>query len=254
VGYLSCRVPDYNDIPALVALDQRTLGGLWSAEGYGREIDSPNSSLLMLVHQAPENQAQPGSGQRAVSDRPTTSTARPQNSLSLPVYPRIDLEASAGEPELLGTDLAGADLTLADPHSAVAESPLWGLGCYWAILEEAHITVLPVDPRYQRRGLGQWLLVQLLLSACSRSLQRATLEVRPSNSRALALYESFGFETLGRRRRYYADGEDALILWQNSLKTAEFRDRLQRRYQQTRERLERQGWQIQEEKMPVIPT
>jgi [ribosomal protein S18]-alanine N-acetyltransferase len=244
VGYLSCRAPGYDDIPALVALDQLTLGGLWSADGYGREIDSPNSSLLMLVHEAPENQAHTHPGQRGVSDRPMTSMATPQNSLSLPVYPEIDLGEPAGGPEILGTDLAGADLPLADPHSAVAESNLWGLGCYWAILEEAHITVLAVDPRYQRRGLGQWLLIQLLISACARSLQRATLEVRPSNSRALALYESFGFETLGRRRCYYADGEDALILWQNSLKTAEFRDRLQRRYART----------IQPEKMPVIPT
>jgi hypothetical protein len=50
VRYLSCQSPSQNDIADLVALDQRTLGGLWSAEGYQREIDSPNSCLLMLVH------------------------------------------------------------------------------------------------------------------------------------------------------------------------------------------------------------
>ncbi|MBD2230264.1 ribosomal protein S18-alanine N-acetyltransferase [Phormidium tenue FACHB-1052] len=134
------------------------------------------------------------------------------------------------------------------------EPDLLGLGCYWAILDEAHITVLAVDPRYQRRGLGKWLLVNLLTDASERALTRATLEVRPSNSRALALYESFGFETLGRRRRYYADGEDALVLWQKSLKTAEFRDQLQQQRSAVSDRLGRQGWQITNKKLPLNRT
>ena len=41
-----------------------------------------------------------------------------------------------------------------------------------------------------------------------------TLEVRPSNQPAIALYERFGFLAAGMRRRYYQDnGEDALIMW-----------------------------------------
>lgn len=225
VGYLSCQVPCHADLPALVALDQRALGGLWSAEGYGRELDSPNSCLLMLVHRPHGNQG--------------------------------------GEADLSMASMADPPLDLGSNWPALAEAPgsgeidapaLLGLGCYWAILDEAHITVLAVDPHYQRRGLGKWLLVNLLGDACDRALTRATLEVRPSNSRALALYESFGFETLGRRRRYYADGEDALILWQNSLKTVEYRDRLHQVQQATRHRLERQGWQIKNEKLPVNRT
>lgn len=212
MGYLFCQVPCHDDIAALVALDQRSLGGLWSADGYGREIDSPNSYLLMLV-------------------------SRPQ------------LRAVDGE-ELSRSSMVNLDQVI-------------GLGCYWAILDEAHITVLAIDPRYQRRGLGKWLLINLLANACDGrspasadqpALTRATLEVRPSNSRALALYESFGFETLGRRRRYYPDGEDALILWQNSLKTAEFRDRLRRQQELTSQRLTRQGWQINSEKLPLNRT
>ncbi len=149
----------------------------------------------------------------------------------------------------------------ADGEASEAPSVL-GLGCYWAILDEAHITVLAVDPRYQRRGLGKWLLINLLANARAErsagkdaiALTRATLEVRPSNSRALTLYESFGFETLGRRRRYYADGEDALILWQNSLKTTEFGDRLRQLSSAATDRLERQGWQIGNKKLPANRT
>jgi [ribosomal protein S18]-alanine N-acetyltransferase len=217
VGYLYCQAPSHDDIAALVALDQCALGGLWSAEGYGREIDSPNSCLLMLMHSSDVSDVSQGSN----AHLSTVSIANPQ------------ISAGLDRPTLLG------------------------LGCYWAILDEAHITVLAIDPRYQRRGLGKWLLVNLLSKACDGvcdqegaasqgqpALTRATLEVRPSNSRALALYESFGFETLGRRRRYYADGEDALILWQNSLKTAEFHDQLQRQRTAIADRLKRQGWQM----------
>jgi ribosomal-protein-alanine N-acetyltransferase len=231
VRYLSCQSPSQNDIADLVALDQRTLGGLWSAEGYQREIDSPNSCLLMLVH------------------RPF-GTERTERGLSTP--------SKDGANRSLGLGSAAGGLSGGD-----REGNLLGLGCYWAILDEAHITVLAVDPRYQRRGLGQWLLTNLLVDACdgqglaledNRALTRATLEVRPSNSRALVLYESFGFETLGRRRRYYADGEDALILWQNSLKTAEFRDQLQQRQVTASRRLERQGWQIAPKKISLDRT
>lgn len=213
MGYLYCRAPGHDDIAALVALDQRALGGLWSAEGYGREIDSPNSCLFMLLHR-------PDGSERGAGDLSTASMADPQIAVNL--------------------DLDGDHLL--------------GLGCYWAILDEAHITVLAVDPRYQRRGLGKWLLVNLLEDACLRDLTRATLEVRPSNSLALALYKSLGFETLGRRRRYYADSEDALVLWQNSLKNAEFRDLLRRQRQGTASRLGHQGWQISGEKMSVNRT
>ncbi|PSN14150.1 ribosomal-protein-alanine N-acetyltransferase RimI [filamentous cyanobacterium CCT1] len=165
--------------------------------------------------------------------------------------------AAPGKPIGIAPNETGLGEHKAD-GPALAAPTLLGLGCYWAILDEAHITVLAIDPRYQRRGLGQWLLLNLLFDACDYRrvapddhivLTRATLEVRLSNSRALALYESFGFETLGRRRRYYPDGEDALILWQNSLKTPEFRDRLTQRYCTTRHRLERQGWQIADEKI-----
>ncbi|MBD1918682.1 GNAT family N-acetyltransferase [Phormidium sp. FACHB-322] len=237
MGYLSCQAPCHDDIAALVALDQRTLGGLWSAEGYERELNSPNSCLLMLLHK-------PHSIQGDQADLSTASMAALQTA--------SDAEDAEPQPgPALGLD-----------HRD--EPTLLGLGCYWAILDEAHITVLAVDPRYQRRGLGKWLLVNLLADACDRqepapeggdrALTRATLEVRPSNSRALALYESFGFEILGRRRRYYADGEDALILWQNSLKTAEYRDQLQQQRSAVSERLERQGWQIANKKLPLNRT
>jgi ribosomal-protein-alanine N-acetyltransferase len=111
---------------------------------------------------------------------------------------------------------------LAPGSSSHGSPPVIGIGCTWAILEEAHITLLAIDPACRRRGLGQWLLYHLLVRAQQRQLEWATLEVRPSNQGAIRLYEKFGFKVAGRRRRYYSDGEDALILWSNQLPHQDF--------------------------------
>ncbi|MEC4817722.1 MAG: ribosomal protein S18-alanine N-acetyltransferase [Scytonema sp. PMC 1069.18] len=104
---------------------------------------------------------------------------------------------------------------------------LLGMGCFWTILDEAHITILAVHPQYHYQGFGQALLYYLLKTACDRRLERATLEVRVSNSVAISLYQKFGFKTAGTRRRYYADnGEDALILWLGGLQHPKFQQNL----------------------------
>ena len=149
---LTCAFLNEQLLPAVLALDQICLGGLWTESGYRREINSPNSDLLVLL----------------------------------------------------------------------AQRQVMGLGCLWAILEEAHITTLAIHPDYHRQRFGQLLLIQLLQSARQRRLTRATLEVRASNQPALNLYKKFGFCTAGRRKRYYSDGEDALILWSSQLQTANY--------------------------------
>lgn len=95
----------------------------------------------------------------------------------------------------------------------------------WAILEEAHITILAVKPHYQGRSLGQLLLYHLLTDAVSRSLERATLEVKEKNTVAISLYKKFGF-IVGRRKGYYQNGQDALILWRGGLNTPQFQQDL----------------------------
>ncbi|BDA40087.1 ribosomal protein S18-alanine N-acetyltransferase [Candidatus Atelocyanobacterium thalassae] len=93
-----------------------------------------------------------------------------------------------------------------------------GCGCFWRILEEAHITLLMIDPKYQGQGLGQLLLYSLLKDAVSSQLEHATLEVRASNRSAICLYEKFGFKIAGRRKEYYKKTkEDALIFWKSDL-------------------------------------
>ncbi len=90
-------------------------------------------------------------------------------------------------------------------------------GCVWAIVDEAHITILAVHPDRRHQGFGQLMLWGLLRSAIDRELARATLEVRVDNTDALQLYEKFGFQVAGRRKKYYDNTDDALILWKGQL-------------------------------------
>jgi [ribosomal protein S18]-alanine N-acetyltransferase len=76
-----------------------------------------------------------------------------------------------------------------------------------------HLMDVAVDPGARRKGVATALL-QALLAALPGPDAQVTLEVRPSNHGAIALYEGFGFKAAGVRRRYYQDnGEDALIMW-----------------------------------------
>jgi [ribosomal protein S18]-alanine N-acetyltransferase len=78
-----------------------------------------------------------------------------------------------------------------------------------------HLMNIAVDPAARRRGLARALLEQMFERA-GRD-QQYTLEVRTSNTPAIALYERFGFRAAGTRRRYYHDtGEDAMIMWRTN--------------------------------------
>ncbi|MFQ3680375.1 MAG: ribosomal protein S18-alanine N-acetyltransferase [Pseudanabaenaceae cyanobacterium] len=118
--------------------------------------------------------------------------------------------------------LAAYEKEVANPNSclvAVVQGDfLLGFGCFWQILTEAHITMVAVRPSWQGQGLGTALVWGLLQRACQRDCLRATLEVRVSNHRAIALYRKFGFVELGRRKRYYHNPEeDGAVFWRSGL-------------------------------------
>jgi ribosomal-protein-alanine N-acetyltransferase len=84
---------------------------------------------------------------------------------------------------------------------------------YWLLADEAHISTIAVRPDCRGRGLGELLLLNLLLEAYKLQAAIATLEVRRGNRVAQALYEKYRFELVGERRGYYRDtGEDALLM------------------------------------------
>ena len=79
--------------------------------------------------------------------------------------------------------------------------------------DEGYITNVAVDPSRRRQGVAAQLLRVFVDFARANPLAVLTLEVRPSNQAAIALYQGFGFIEAGRRRNYYdLPKEDALIL------------------------------------------
>jgi ribosomal-protein-alanine N-acetyltransferase len=82
-----------------------------------------------------------------------------------------------------------------------------------------HVMNVAVDDRARRQGVATVLLDHLFAAADAPG-ERYTLEVRTSNTAAIALYERFGFRAAGRRRGYYHDNrEDAVIMWRLSPQT-----------------------------------
>ncbi len=84
------------------------------------------------------------------------------------------------------------------------------------VVDEMHLLNLCVAPRAQRTGAGLALLREAVRIARGKGLAGILLEVRPSNLRAVRLYERFGFVTIGRRKNYYParhrGREDALVM------------------------------------------
>ena len=80
-----------------------------------------------------------------------------------------------------------------------------------------HVMNVAVDPEHQGRGIAARLLERLFELTEADGREGYTLEVRVSNTPAIALYEKFGFEARGLRRGYYTDNrEDALIMWRDA--------------------------------------
>ncbi|MEG4024053.1 ribosomal protein S18-alanine N-acetyltransferase [Microcoleus sp. S13C4] len=197
VRFLQIKHLAAEHLQSAVELDRLCFGGLWTLEGYGRELGSPNSDLLGLW---------------------ASQTEECESAQNL---------AGTGAPPLQ------------------IPPTLIGLGCLWAILEEAHITILAIHPRFQGQGLGQALLLALLTKAHYRPLERATLEVRESNLAAVSLYHKFGFKEAGRRKRYYEDtGEDALVMWRSGIEKPEFKQYLAVEKVQICDRLHQKNWHL----------
>jgi [ribosomal protein S18]-alanine N-acetyltransferase len=193
------------------------------------------------------------SAQLGVGDRPNNLRRPlylcPLESDRLPAAVALDQQCLGGlwNQDSYAREMASpnSDLLIALPDSPHLAQDAVALGCAWAIVDEAHITLLAVAPAYRRQGLGQAVLLALLKSAQGRGMERATLEVRASNQAALALYETFGFRAAGRRKKYYQDNqEDALVLWRGGLQYPQFMEELHTWNVQVGDRLTQHGWYL----------
>ncbi|MBQ5927411.1 MAG: ribosomal protein S18-alanine N-acetyltransferase [Clostridia bacterium] len=87
-----------------------------------------------------------------------------------------------------------------------------GFACGTTLFEEGEVDLIAVKEEYRKKGLGKQLLSCLEQEAKNRGAERTSLEVRVSNVPALLLYLNGGYRSVKVRKKYYADGEDAVIM------------------------------------------
>ena len=96
----------------------------------------------------------------------------------------------------------------------VKDGEIVGYTGIWLVGRIAHLTTICVIEKYRGLGLGRWLLLKTMQLGNKEGAERFTLEVRETNEAAIRLYESVGYQSVGRRPNYYQEiGEDALVMW-----------------------------------------
>ncbi|HXV99945.1 MAG TPA: ribosomal protein S18-alanine N-acetyltransferase [Anaerolineae bacterium] len=166
------------DIPAVVAIEYASYSMTWPARAYDYELQYNDLAHYFVLR------------------------------TSLPQPPLEESRQSSRQPEVQERIISGQRSAVSGRFSTII-----GLAGFWLMVDEAHISTIAIHPDWRGLGLGEWLLLSLIETAQTLQAQTATLEVRPSNQIALALYQKYHFEQVGLRPRYYSDNdEDALIL------------------------------------------
>ncbi len=87
-----------------------------------------------------------------------------------------------------------------------------GYALVWILDGELQVNKIAIDAVQRGRGFGRLLMRRMLKLAAQARCRRVTLEVRPGNAAARALYADLGFVEVGRRVDYYGPGEDAILM------------------------------------------
>ena len=86
-----------------------------------------------------------------------------------------------------------------------------GICVYHVILDEAQINFFVINQNYRKKGFGTYLMNYLIKECKKLNLKKLFLEVSHTNFTAEKFYSNFDFFTVGKRKKYYKDGSDALL-------------------------------------------
>ena len=95
---------------------------------------------------------------------------------------------------------------------------LWAYCILFPAVDELHLLNITVSPKLRQLGLGSRIMTAIEGVAAQQNFPRMLLEVRPSNTAAVSLYNKLGYEQIGLRKGYYpadlqtGSREDALVL------------------------------------------
>jgi len=88
-----------------------------------------------------------------------------------------------------------------------------GYANFYVVQHEAHMLNIATHPDCRKKGLATRLLEHTIGDLRKKGVREFYLEVREGNSEAIGLYRKFGFEFIGRRKKYYTEtNEDALVM------------------------------------------
>jgi len=188
------------DIPRVTEIERESFPTTWPQSSYKRELQENGMARYLVV-----------------GDR----TAPPPDRLTDAPGSHGMGKVIGGVRRLLGRDAAG----LPPP----TEDQLVAFLGLWFMLEECHVVTVAVREAMRRRGIGELLVITAIELALQKEQDVLTLECRVSNTAAQALYEKYGFKSVGVRKRYYTDnGENAFIMTTPPIHTPEFRSAFER--------------------------
>ena len=153
------------DLPQVVEIDREAFPTQWPPPSFSKELSNTLAHYLVdwIDKRAEQGQTQP----------PSVATARNQGLLSW--LRRLFGRGNNSKPVTGQTDY------------------VVGMVGFWLLFDEAHILTIAVRQSFQRQGIGEPLLISTIDLAMQLHAQVVTLEVRPSNTAARALYQTYGF-------------------------------------------------------------
>ena len=93
-----------------------------------------------------------------------------------------------------------------------------GIYVVQTIIDEAQINYFSIKQNFRRKGYGSHLMTYLIKECEKLNVKKLLLEVSEANLIAESFYCKFNFSTVGKRKRYYKNGVDALLKEKNIVK------------------------------------
>ena len=90
-----------------------------------------------------------------------------------------------------------------------------GICVFHVVLDEAQINFFVINQKYRNKGFGSFLMRYLIKQCEKLNINKLFLEVSHTNVTADKFYSNFDFATVGKRKKYYKDGSDALLKEKN---------------------------------------
>ena len=101
---------------------------------------------------------------------------------------------------------------LSDYIVAIENGDVVGYAGLWQPMDEGHITNIVTKKDKRGNHIGSKMLEKIINLAKSKKLKNVTLEVNENNEKAIKLYKKYNFVEVGKRKKYYNNTDDAIIM------------------------------------------